>query len=220
MSYVEFVTKNHVKTKRNYLERVVDYPRAWAARSFKEFGQEYWDGDRRFGYGGYNYDGRWREVADKMVKKYGLKAGDRVLDVGCGKGFLLYDFMQAVPGIEVRGIDVSEYAIEHAKEEVKPFLSVCSAAKLPFEKKSFDLVISINVLHNLYVFDFYAAMKEIERVGRKNKYVCVESWRNEEEKANLLYWGLPCEMFCRTDEWEWWFKHIGYTGDHEYIFFE
>lgn len=220
MSYQNFVNIVHTKTKRNYLERVVDYPRAKAARIFKEFGQEYWDGDRRFGYGGYYYDGRWRAVARAIAKAYNLKPGDRILDVGCGKGFLLYDFTQEVPGVEVAGIDISEYAIKNAKEEVKPFLKICSASKLPFPDKSFDLVISINTLHNLYCYDFYSAMLEIERVGKKNKYICVESWHNEEEKANLLYWGLPCEMFCSIKEWEWWFQHVGYTGDHEFIFFE
>jgi protein-L-isoaspartate(D-aspartate) O-methyltransferase len=142
------------------------------------------------------------------------------LDVGCGKAFLLYDFTQVVPGVEVAGIDISKYAIEHAKEEVKPFLQVGNANQLPYPDQSFDLVISINTIHNLYCFDAYAALKEIERVGRKNKYICVESWRNEEEKVNLLYWQFTCEMFCTPEEWAWWFKLTGYTGDHSFIFFE
>jgi protein-L-isoaspartate(D-aspartate) O-methyltransferase len=133
---------------------------------------------------------------------------------------LLYDFTQAVPGVEVAGIDVSRYALDHAKEEVKPFLREASAAKLPFPDKSFDLVISINTLHNLYCYDLFDALKEIERVGRKHKYVCVESWRTEEEKANLLYWQFTCEMFCTPKEWQWWFAHTGYTGDHSFIYFE
>ena len=220
MAYVDFLSVVHKSTKRDYVARVTEFPKAEAAKLAKEWGKDYWDGDRRTGYGGYSYDGRWRKVADAMVAHYGIKAGDRILDVGCGKGFLLYDFMQAVPGVEVAGIDVSRYALEHAKEEVRPFLREANAAKLPFEDKSFDLVISINTLHNLFCYDLHDALKEMERVGRRNKYLCVESWRTEEEKVNLLYWQFTCEMFCTPKEWEWWFAHTGYTGDHSFIYFE
>ena len=220
MAVVDFLSTIHKSTKRDYVARVTEYPKAEAARRAKQWGYDYWDGDRRTGYGGYKYDGRWRKVADAMAAHYGLKAGDKVLDVGCGKAFLLYDLTQAVPGLEVAGIDVSEYALDHAKEEVRPFLSVASAAKLPFPDASFDLVISINVLHNLYCYELFDALREIERVGRANKYICVESYRTEEEKANLLYWQLTCESFCTPAEWEWWFAHAGYTGDHSFIFFE
>jgi protein-L-isoaspartate(D-aspartate) O-methyltransferase len=190
MAYVDFLSPIHRQTRRDYLARVNEFPKAEAARRAKEWGYDYWDGDRKTGYGGYRYDGRWRAVADGLATHYGLKAGDRVLDVGCGKGFLLYDLTQAVPGIEVQGIDVSSYAMEHAKEEVRPFLKIGTAAELPFEDHSFDLVISITTLHNLYCYELERALREIERVGRRHKYVVVESYRNEEEKANLLYWQL------------------------------
>lgn len=220
MAYIDFLSTVHKQTKRNYLGRVTEYPKENAAEKAKQWAYDYWDGDRKIGYGGYKYDGRWRAVADAMVRQYGLKPGDRVLDVGCGKGFLLYDFLVAVPGIEVCGIDISSYAIEHSKEEVRHNLRVCSATELPFPDKSFDLVISINTLHNLYNYELDKALREIERVGKKNKYFCVESWRNEREKVHLLYWQLTCEMFCTPLEWEWWIKHTGYTGDHSFIFFE
>lgn len=220
MAYVDFLSTVHKSTRRDYVARVTEFPKAEAAKLAKQWGKDYWDGDRKTGYGGYAYDGRWRSVADAMVAHYGIKPGDRILDVGCGKGFLLYDFTQAVPGVEVAGIDVSRYALEHAVEDIKPFLQEASAAKLPFRDKSFDLVLSINTLHNLHCYDLHDALKEMERVGRRHKYLCVESWRTEEEKVNLLYWQFTCEMFCTPKEWEWWFHQTGYTGDHSFIYFE
>ena len=219
MPEIDFISPLHKKTKRDYLARVNEFPKAEAAKLAKQFARDYWDGDRKVGYGGMRYDGRWRVVADAMAKHYGLKAGDKILDVGCGKGILLYDFTQAVPGIEVCGLDISSYAIENAKEEVKPFLQVGHAKRLPFADQSFDLVISINTLHNLYCYDLDSALRELERVGKK-KYLVVESYRNEEEKANLLYWQLTCEAFCTPEEWAWWFKQTRYTGDYSYIYFE
>ncbi len=217
--YIDFLSSVHKATKRDYLARVNEFPKAEAAVLAKQWAVDYWDGDRKTGYGGYRYDGRWRSVAQAMADHYQLKPGMRVLDIGCGKAFLLYDLTQVVPGLEVAGIDISSYAIEHAKEEVKPFLRVCSASKLPFEDGSFDLAISINTLHNLYCYELYDALKEMERVA-KRKYLCVESYRNEQEKVNLLYWQLTCEMFCTPEEWAWWFKLTGYTGDHSFIYFE
>jgi SAM-dependent methyltransferase len=220
MAYIDFLSPIHRSTKRDYLARVNEFPKEEAARLAKQWGHEYWDGDRKTGYGGYRYDGRWRAVADELVRHYGLKPGDRVLDVGCGKGFLLYDLTQAVPGLEVRGVDISSYAIENAKEEVRPFLEVGNAVDLPFEDASFDLIISVTTLHNLYCYELDRALREIERVGKRHKYLVVESYRNEAEKANLLYWQLTCEMFCTPAEWEWWFALTGYTGDHSFIYFE
>ena len=220
MAYIDFLSPLHTATKRDYLGRVTEFPKAEAARKAKEFGYDYWDGDRKFGYGGYRYDGRWRPVAEAMAKHYGLQPGDRVLDVGCGKGFLLYELTQAVPGLDVHGIDVSSYAIEHAKEEIRPALQVGDAAELPFPDHSFDFVFSITTLHNLYSFELDKALREFERVRRKHGYIVVESYRNEEEKANLLYWQLTCEMFCTPEEWGWWFAHCGYGGDHSFIYFE
>ncbi|MCZ6679502.1 MAG: class I SAM-dependent methyltransferase, partial [Candidatus Poribacteria bacterium] len=175
MAYIDFLSAIHKRTPRDYLGRVNEFPKAEAAKVAKQFGSDYWDGDRKFGYGGYRYDGRWRAVADALAKHYDLKPGARLLDVGCGKAFLLYDLTQAVPGVEVRGVDISEYAIAHAKEEVRPFLEVANAAELPFADDSFDLVISLNTLHNLHCFEMEKALREIERVGRQHKYLVVES---------------------------------------------
>jgi protein-L-isoaspartate(D-aspartate) O-methyltransferase len=220
MSYIDFISAIHTSTQRDYLARVNEFSKAEAATVAKKFGKEYWDGDRKFGYGGMRYDGRWRAVAEAMAAHYGLQSGDRILDVGCGKAYLLYDFTQVVPGIEVRGLDISEYAIENAKEEVRPHLQTGHANHLPFEDQSFDLVISINTLHNLHCYDLERALREVQRVGRQRRYVCVESYRNEEEKMKLLYWQLTCEGFYTPAEWEWWFRLCGYDGDWSFIFFE
>ncbi|MDP2278464.1 MAG: class I SAM-dependent methyltransferase [Nitrospirota bacterium] len=220
MAYIDFLSAVHKSTKRDYLGRVNEFPKAEAIKIAKKYGYDYWDGDRKFGYGGYKYDGRWQKVAKAIADYYGIKPGDRILDVGCGKAFLLYDFTQVVPGVEVKGIDISEYAIAHAKEEVRLSLQVADAVSLPFEDNSFDLVISVNALHNLYCYDLVAALKEIERVGSKNKYVVVESYRNEEEKVNLMYWVLTGECFFAPKEWEWFFNISGYKGDHSFIYFE
>ena len=219
MPFIDFDSAIHTKTKRDYLARVTEFPKAEAARVAVRFGKEYWDGDRRFGYGGMRYDGRWRVVAEALAKHYGLRRGDRILDVGCGKGFLLYDLSQAVPGVEVRGLDISEYAVANSKEEVRPFLQVGNANSLPFPDRSFDLVLSINMLHNLFCYDLEKALLEIERVGKTRNYICVEAYRNEEEKVNLLYWQLTCRIFCTPEEWGWWFERCGYKGDFSFIFF-
>jgi ubiquinone/menaquinone biosynthesis C-methylase UbiE len=185
-----------------------------------QFGQDYWDGDRKYGYGGYRYDGRWLSVAKEMARYYDLQPGARILDVGCGKGFLLYEFSQVVPDATIAGIDISQYAIDNAKEEVKPFLRCGSAVELPFEDNSFDFVFSINTLHNLYNYELHQSLKEIERVGRGAKHIIIEAYRNEREKMNLLYWQLTCHTFHTPQEWEWTFQQAGYSGDYSYIVFE
>ena len=220
MAYIDFIMKLHQSSKRDYVQRVVDYDKAECATVAIQYGADYWDGDRKYGFGGYKYDGRWLPIAKTMAEHYGIKPGDRILDVGCGKGFLLYEFTQAVPGVEVVGLDISEYAIENAKEEIKPVLKQGHARKLPFEDASFDFVVSITTLHNLHLFDLVDALREIERVGRGEKHVTVESYRNEREKANLLYWQLTCESFFTPEEWQWVFTQAGYSGDHGFIYFE
>ena len=220
MPYVDFLTKLHTSTKRDYVARVVEHEKAECATIAKQYGKDYWDGERHYGYGGYSYDGRWLPIAQAMVDHYGIKPGDKILDVGCGKGYLLHEFTQAVPGVEISGMDISEYAIENAKEEVKPFLKAGHAKKLDYADDSFDFVVSLGTLHNLFVYDLKSAIQEIQRVGKDKKYIALESYRNESEMANLLYWQLTCQSFYNPEEWEWVHKDSGYVGDFGFIFFE
>lgn len=220
MAYVDFITGLHKSTRRDYLARVNAHDKAECAEVALQWGRDYWDGDRHLGYGGYRYDGRWRTVAEALVRHYQLPKDARILDVGCGKGFLLYELTQVLPGARVAGIDISRYALENAKEEIRSSLVEGTAAKLPWEDHAFDFVYSINTLHNLYNDELWSALREIERVGRQAKLIIVESYRNEREKVNLLYWQLTCRAFLATREWEWLFQHAGYTGDHSFIFFE
>lgn len=220
MPTVDFMGRLHSATTRDYLARVNAHDKARCAEIAIQYGKEYWDGERHLGYGGYKYDGRWRAVAEAMARQYHLQPDARILDVGCGKGFLLYEFTQVLPEATVAGLDISTYAIDNAKPEVRPFLTHGTAAHLPYDDHSFDLVVSIATLHNLYNYELATALREIERVGRGAKHITVEAYRDEREKVNLLYWQLTCRTFLSTKEWEWLFETAGYTGDYGYIFFE
>jgi len=187
----------------------------------KQYGKDYWDGDRRYGYGGYKYmPGRWKPVAEELIKIYNLKSGSKVLDIGCGKGYLLYEIKLIIPDLDITGVDSSDYGLENAKEEMKPFIYKHKAeVKLPYEDKEFDLVISLGTFHNLRLPELKIALSEMERVGKKG-YIMLESYRNEEELFNLQCWALTAESFFDEDEWVWLYNNFGYTGDYEFIYFE
>ena len=223
MKEIDFMSSLHKSTKRDYLKRVNDpeFPKHKAASLAKKFDYDYWDGDRRICYGGYKYlEGRWQKVAERLNNVYNLPKNAKILDIGCGKGYLLFDFLKVLPNAQIYGIDISQYALKNSKHEISDRLSFGNAKDLPFEDNYFDLVISINTLHCLEAPDLFLALKEMERVGKSNKYICVESYRNEIEKANLLYWQVSCEAFNTPDEWLWWFKLTGYKGDYSFIYFE
>ncbi len=215
---LNIVTPLHKKTSRDYLERMTDEKVA-CSRLSRQYGKDYWDGQRRFGYGGYKYDGRWESVARQLIEKYKLPKDARILDVGCGKGFLLYEFQKLLPEARISGFDISQYAIENSKDEIRQKLKVGRAQDpYPFKDKSFDLVVSITTLHNLFINELKSVLQEVERAGI-NKYIVVESYRNEEELFNLQCWALTCNSFFTPEEWVWLFKDFGYSGDYEFIYF-
>lgn len=216
----QIVTSLHQATKRDYLGRMND-SKAEAMVIAKKYGAEYWDGNRKYGYGGYKYiPGRWEPVARKLIELYGLKSGSKVLDVGCGKGFLLYEMQLIEPGIQLYGFDISQYGIDNSPAELKANITIHRAQDpFPFNNEVFDLVISLGTLHNLHIYELEVALAEIERVGKQG-YVMVESFRNELEMFNLECWALTAETIKDVDEWKWIFDKFGFTGDYEFIFFE
>lgn len=215
----EVFTPLHKRTRRDYIGRMTDDKVGCMAKA-KQYGFDYWDGDRRHGYGGYRYDGRWKPVAERLIDLYGLTEASSVLDVGCGKAHLLHEIRTLLPGIRVAGFDVSAHGLRDAPESVRFDLFAHTAQEpYPYDDQSFDLVLSLGCLHNLRLFELQTALAEIERVGRK-KFVMMESYRTEQELFNLQCWALTCESFFDTDEWVWLLKHFGYTGDYEFIYFE
>ena len=217
---VQFVTPLHQATSRAYIDRMVD-DKVHCMLKAKEYETDYWDGNRRYGYGGYKYiPGRWKPVAESLIEHFGLTGTSSVLDVGCGKGFLLYEMKQLLPDIKIAGFDISEHGLSQSREEIRDKLFHHKAQdSYPYENNSFDLVISLGCLHNLRVFELEDALKEINRVGRQG-YVMVESYRSEQEQFNLQCWALTCESFFDVEEWIWLYNRFGYTGDYEFIFFE
>ena len=217
---LNIVTPLHQATQRDYLARMVDN-KVEAMLVAKQYESDYWDGDRRYGYGGYSYmPGRWKPVAEALIHRYGLTNDSRILDVGCGKGYLLYEIQLLLPKVTIVGFDISNHGLASRHPEFKGELFQGRAEEpYPFPDKSFDLVISITTLHNLRLPELQVALGEIERVGKRG-YVMLESYRNELEFFNLECWALIAESLLDDREWVWLYDHFGYTGDYEFIYFE
>ena len=216
---MNIITPLHKRAKREYLPRMVD-DKVHCMLKAKEYEYDYWDGDRRYGYGGYKYDGRWKPVAQQFIDTYGLNNNSKVLDVGCGKAHIIHEMKQILPGAEIIGFDISKHGLATAPEPIREHLFRYRAQdRYPFGDKYFDLVISLGCLHNLRLFELETACKEIERVGKQG-YIMLESYRNELEQFNLQCWALTCESFFDTAEWIWLYRHFGFTGDYEFIYFE
>ena len=206
--------KNYPKPKRNLDSRssektpeIVDLAR--------QFGKEFFDGDRKHGYGGFTYHPKyWTDVVKDFVSYYNLQPGAKILDIGCAKGFMLFDFKRQFPEIEVRGIDISKYAIENSHHEVKQFLSVGDAKKIDFDDNYFDLVVSINTVHNLDIDDCKKSIQEISRVSKKHSFLTVDAFNNEEEKKRMYMWNLTAKTIMSVREWKKTFNEIGYNGNY------
>ena len=205
---------NYPKTKRNLEERIAsktDSDRSLA----RQFGRDFFDGNRNHGYGGFNYSPRfWQPVIPTFQQHWNLDKNSSVLDVGCAKGFMMHDLAELIPGVTVKGVDISEYAVAHAIDDMKPHVQVACATKLPFPDKSFDITISINTVHNLEREECAMALQEIERVSRKGSYITVDAYRNSEEKKRMDAWNLTAKTIMSVEEWVQFFKEVGYTGDY------
>lgn len=205
---------NYPRAKRNVDERGQEKTKEHR-RIARQFGKEFFDGERDVGYGGFSYFSRfWEPVVPTFQNHFKLEAGDSILDVGCAKGFMMYDFARLIPDLKVSGIDISEYAIENAMDEMKPHLQVGNAVDLAFEDDSFDVGISITTIHNLERGECAKALMELQRVSRRGSFVTLDAYRNEEEEARMKAWNLTAKTMMHVDEWKKFFNEIGYTGDY------
>lgn len=205
---------NYPRTKRDPAARGASKTPEQQAIA-RQFGKEFFDGSRDVGYGGFSYMSRfWEPVIPTFQEHFDLKSGDVLLDIGCAKGFMMYDAARLIPGLEVKGIDVSEYAIENGMEEMKPHMQVASAVDLPFEDNSVDVSISITTLHNLEKDDLATALREIERVTRRGSFITLDAYRNDEERERMEAWNLTALTMMHVDEWKEFFDKVGYTGDY------
>ncbi len=206
--------QNYPVTKRDTQSRAAEKTEE-DRQIARQFGKEFFDGERRTGYGGFNYMPRfWQPVAPTFQDYYNLKAGMKVLDIGCAKGFMVYDFMQLIPGLDIQGIDISDYAIQNAKPEVKDRVQVANATQLPFPDNEFDLVISINTLHNLEGQDLDQAFQEVNRVSKGNAFITVDAYNTEEEKESMFAWNLTAKTILSAQDWIKYFEKVNYKGDY------
>jgi ubiquinone/menaquinone biosynthesis C-methylase UbiE len=217
---VHYVTPLHQATRRTYIDRMMD-EKVHCMIKAKQYEYDYWDGDRRYGYGGYKYmPGHWKPVAEALIENYKLDNDSSVLDVGCGKAYLLHEMKLILPGLRVVGFDISNHGLSDSRPEIRDNLFIARAQDAyKFNDDEFDLVISLGCLHNLRIFELQIALSEIERVGKQG-YIMLESYRNEQEQFNLQCWALTCESFFNHEEWPWIYNHFGFTGDYEFIYFE
>jgi len=206
-------------TKRNIARRTAAQTQENIAIA-RQYGESYFDGPREVGYGGYRYDGRWIPVAKDIVAHFGLKSGDRVLDVGCAKGFLVKDLMTVCPGLEVFGLDISEYALIHCEPEVIGRLHLGSCDRLPFPDDSFAAVISLNTIHNLERPGVVQAMREIQRLAPGRAFVQVDSYRTPEQRDVFMNWVLTAKFHDYPEGWLAAFDEAGYTGDYYWTIIE
>ena len=205
---------NYPKTKRDPLKRALEKTEEDRAIA-RKFGKEFFDGERKHGYGGFSYNPRfWQPVIPTFKEYWNLNSNSSVLDVGCGKGFMLYDLKLCIPDIEIKGIDISQYAIENSIKDIKKDLLVANATELPFPDNSFEVVISINTIHNLDLENCGKALREIQRVSKKNSFITVDAFRNKEEEKLMYAWNLTAKTIMSVDDWIKFFAKNNYKGDY------
>ena len=206
--------KKYPKTKRNLSKRKKEKD-VNVREIARKFGKDFFDGDKKYGYGGHYYNEKyWFSVVEDIINFYKLDNNSKILDIGCAKGFMLYEFKKILPNASLTGIDISEYAIKNCKEEVKNYLQVGNAKKLNFADNTFDLVIAINTIHNLEEKECGDALKQIQRVSKKNSYVVLDAYSNNKEKESMYDWNLTGKTIKHTQDWIKFFKENGYTGDY------
>ncbi len=215
-----YVSFRHLKSKRDYLGRV-NKEKIHCMKIAKKYSKEYWDGPKKFGYGGYKYIKNYHSfLAKKLIKDYNLNSNSKILDVGCGKGYLVYEMSKILKNKNIFGCDISRYAIKNSKKEIKKNIFYHDARKnFKFKENHFDFVFSNTTLHNFRLKECQNALKEIERIG-VDKYVCVESFTNEKEQFNVQSWALTAETLMHKESWLWLFEQSGYSGDYEFIYFK
>lgn len=206
--------KNYPRTPRDVNARLAS--KSEKSREIaRRFDREFFDGEREFGYGGFSYNEKyWSPVLPDFDQHFGNLATKSILDVGCAKGFMLFDLLRLYPGAKVKGVDISDYAILHSIPEVRPFLQVANAKSLPFKDDEFDLVISINTIHNLNLKECKEALREISRVSRDQAFITVDAYRNEEERERMLAWNLTARTILSVEDWVTLFEEVGYKGDY------
>ena len=206
--------RNYPRTKRDTEQRGAEKTNMDRELA-RKFEKDFFDGDRRNGYGGFSYNSRfWQPTIPDFQKQYNLNKGSKILDVGCAKGFMLHDFSEMIPGIEVQGVDISKYAIANCMPSVKEFVQVADARNLPFEDNSFDLVISVTTVHNFDREDCIKALQEIDRVSKKSAFIVVDAYRNDLEKEAMYAWNLTAKTILHVDDWKHLFAAAGYSSDY------
>ena len=220
MKFVNIISGYHLRTKRNYLDRMQN-DKIGSMKIARRYDKFYWDSSRKTGYGGYKYiKDYWKPAAKKIIRKYKLSNSSKIIDIGCGKGFLIFEIKKILPKIKILGLDISKYAIKSAKPEIRKFIKFHDVRnKLKYKNSSFDLAISLGCLHNLEIQELFQSIKEISRISKK-QYIMVESYRNIKELFNLQCWALTANSFFSKKEWSWIFKKkLNYKGDLELIYF-
>ena len=175
--------------------------------------QEYYDGDRNNGYGGFNYDGRWLKLLPRIIKKFKLNNNSKILDLGCKKGFIMKDFKILLPKAKVYGIEDHKYPIENAEIEIKKNITFSKYYNIPFKDGYFDFVIGFSSIYKYNFADVVKTLKEINRVAKKS-LITVGSYSNNKEKEVFDKWTLLGTTVLHKKEWQELFKLVKFKGNY------